>query len=79
MASLRFSSKRFRDLCAEQGVTATQLADATGCSASAVFKWRSSRARPGADALAAVAHALDVPLEAFFAPTAGTPTSNRAA
>lgn len=78
MAALRFSSARLRELCAQRGLTASQLATEAGYSVSSVHKWRRDHAHPSADALAAVAHALDTPLEEFFAP-AGVLTSSRKA
>ncbi|WP_189257321.1 XRE family transcriptional regulator [Lentzea flava] len=78
MAALRFSSARLRELCTQRGVTASRLAADAGCSVSSIYKWRRSRT-PSADALAAVAHALDVPLEAFFAPAGAQLPSRKAA
>lgn len=63
---LRFSAERLRDACASQNVTAQVLAQRGGFSISSAYNYRTDRARPGADQLAAIAEALGVPLESFY-------------
>lgn len=68
MATLQFSGERLREACATRGVTAQVLAQRTGRSISSIYKWRTERARPGANELAAIAEALGAPFDAFYAP-----------
>lgn len=63
---LVFSAKRLCEECEARGLTAEELARRARCSASAVYKWRRGKARPGANELAAIALAMGLPLESLY-------------
>lgn len=64
--SLVFSGERLREACSDRDLTAQALAQRAECSVSAVYKWRTDRAIPGANELAAIAEALGVPLSDLY-------------
>ncbi len=66
MSSRTFSPQHLKDLRKAAGLTREDLAREIGTSYSSIATWEQGRFTPSADALAAIATALFVPIDDLF-------------